>query len=388
MLKNNAKLIRLFIIYFLLLLLNSIFIFRNPWVDWDIVSYIWNVKYVENKNIEEIHKDTYKELREYLDEKRYDIIKWANQYRKDVFKEPEAFYDIMPFYNIKFIYIYSIYGLSQLGLSIIHSILAVSIISYLVFSSILFFIFWRELVKQPIFVLPLYLLTFSSPIIIAARSTTPDMFWAVLLLIWVFLILKKQAIWGILVLILSLWVRTDNIIFIWVLLFYMKFFGYWEYKINWKFFIGGSILALGFYKWINSYFHNFWYWTLYYNSFIEAIPYPSSFDIVITMKQVFAILKDKIALLMWLRDNKPITFFPFYMILWILSIIYASKNKIKLNNIYIALLLISIFTLIFKFIIFPNIQERYFVSYFIIIFIALIKLMFNEENDGERRKKI
>ena len=105
MLKTNARLIKLFIIYFILLLLNSVFIFRNPWVDWDIVSYIGNVKYVENQNIEVIHKETYQELKEYLDEKRYDIIKWANQYRKDVFNEPEAFYDIMPFYNIKFIYI-------------------------------------------------------------------------------------------------------------------------------------------------------------------------------------------------------------------------------------------------------------------------------------------
>lgn len=74
--------------------------------------------------------------------------------------------------------------------------------------------FRRELEKQPLFVIPLYLLAFSSPIIIAARSTTPDMFGAVLLLLGVFLILKKQIIAGIVVLILSLGVRTDNIIFI------------------------------------------------------------------------------------------------------------------------------------------------------------------------------
>lgn len=388
MLKTNARLIKLFIIYFILLLLNSVFIFRNPWVDWDIVSYIGNVKYVENQNIEVIHKETYKELREYLDEKRYDIIKWANQYRKDVFNEPEAFYDIMPFYNIKFIYIYSIYYISKLGLTIIQSVLALSVLSYIVFSSILFFIFSRELSKQPIFVLPLYLLTFSSPIIIAARSTTPDMFGAVLLLIWVFLILKKQAIWWILVLILSLWVRTDNIIFIGVLLFYMKFFAYGEYKINWKVFIWGSILALGFYKGINTYFHNFGYWKLYYNSFIEPISYPSSFDAVVSNKEVYLILKEKIASLIALRDNKPITYFPFMMILAMISVVYSLKNGVKLNNIYIALLLISVFTLVFKFIIFPNIQERYFVSYFVIIFIALIKLMFQEESDGARRKKI
>lgn len=388
MLKINARLIKLFIIYFILLLLNSVFIFRNPWVDWDIVSYIGNVKYVENKNIEVIHKETYKELREYLDDARYNTIKNANQYRKDVFQQPEAFYDIMPFYNIKFIYIYSIYALSKLGLSIIHAILAISVLSYLVFSSLLFFIFRRELEKQPIFLLPLYLLTFSSPIIIAARSTTPDMFGAVLLLLGVFLVLKKQILWGIAILILSLWVRTDNIIFIGVLLFYMKFFGYGEYKINWKVFIWGSIIALAFYKGINTYFHNFGYWKLYYNSFIDPISYPSSFDAVVSNNQVYLILKDKIASLIALRDNKPITYFPFMMILAMISVVYSLKNGVKLNNIYIALLLISVFTLVFKFAIFPNIQERYFVSYFVIIFIALIKLMFQEETDGERRKKI
>lgn len=386
--KNNAKWIRLFIIYFFLLLLNSIFIFRNPWVDWDIVSYIGNVKYIENKNIEEIHKDTYKELREYLDHERYEIIKNANQYRKDVFKNPSAFYDIMPFYNIKFVYIQSIYVVSKIGASIIHAILTVSIVSYILFSVLLFFIFRKELLKQPLFVIPLYILTFSSPIIIAARSTTPDMFGAMLLLLWLFLILKKQWIGWIAVLIFSLWVRTDNIIFIWVLLFYLKFFAYSYYKINYKTFFLSGIFALWFYKWINVYFHNFGYWTLYYNSFIHPIPYPSSFDMVVTTKQFLVILKDKIALLLWLRGNNPITFFPFYIILWMISLLAASKNKIKLNNIYLWFLFSALFTLIFKFIIFPNLQERYFVSYFIIIFIALMKVLFYEEDDQKRKKKI
>lgn len=112
--KSTGKIIRLFVIYFLLLLLNSIFIFRNPWVDWDIVSYIGNVKYIENQEIEVIHKETYKELKDYLDDARYQIIKGHSGYRRDIFKDPEAFYDIMPFYNIKFIYIRSIYGISKL----------------------------------------------------------------------------------------------------------------------------------------------------------------------------------------------------------------------------------------------------------------------------------
>lgn len=387
MLKQTSKLITLYICFFILLLINSVFIFRNPWVDWDIVSYIWNVKYIENKNIEVIHKETYKELREYLDTKRYDIIKWSHQYRKDIFNEPEAFYDIMPFYNIKFIYIYSIYFISKLWLTIIHSVLAISIISYLIFSSLLFFIFKKELENQPLFFFPLYLLTFSSPIIIAARSTTPDMFWSMMLLLWTFLVIRKNIFWWILILILSLWVRTDNIIFIWVLLFYLRFFAWDGHKIDTKSFIIWSIVALWFYKWINTYFHNFWYLKLYYNSFIEPISYPSSFDAVITIKQFLAILKDKIALLLWLRDNKPITFFPFYIIIALISIIYSMKNKVKLNNIYVSLIFISVFTLVFKFAIFPNIQERYFVSYFIIIFIALVKLMFDNWNTSDNIQK-
>ncbi|MDD5769718.1 MAG: hypothetical protein PHE25_02020 [Candidatus Gracilibacteria bacterium] len=386
---KNSKIIKLFICFFALLIINSFFIFRNPWVDWDIVSYIGNVKYIENKNIEIIHKETYNELREYLDQKRYDIIKQANQYRKDIFKDKEAFYDIMPFYNIKFIYIYSIYFLSKTGLSIINSILAISIFSYLIFSSILFFVFKKEIEKQTLLFFPLYLLTFSSPIIIAARSTTPDMFGAMLLFLGVFLVLKKQLIGGIAILIFSLGVRTDNIIFIGVLLFYLKAFGYNEYKINFKTFFIGSILTIGFYKGINSYFDNFGYWKLYYNSFIKAIPYPSSFEAIITLREYLSIFKEKIALLLGLRDNKPITFFPFYIILAMITFILAMKNKVKLNNIYVGLLLISTFTLIFKFAIFPNIQERYFISYFIIIFISLLKIAFNEENnDGRRRLKI
>lgn len=387
MIKNNSKLIFLYIVYFIVLLFSSVFVFRNPWVDWDIVSYIWNVKYIENKDIEAIHKETYSELKTYLDEKRYETIKWHSWYRREIFSSPEAFYDIMPFYNIKFIYIWSIYYISKIWLSIIHSILAVSIISYLIFASLLFFVFSREITRQPLFVIPIYLFSFSSPIIIAARSTTPDMFWAVLLFLWVFLILKKQLLAWIFVLIFSLWVRTDNIIFIGVLLFYMKFLAPNEYKINYKIFVLSTILTLGFYKWINTYFHNFWYWKLYYNSFIEPISYPSSFDAVVSNRQVFSILKDKIASLIALRDNKPITYFPFIIVLSMFSLLYSSKNLIKINNIYIALMLISVFTLLFKFAIFPNIQERYFVSYFVLIVIWMVKLFFSQENDWDRRRR-
>jgi hypothetical protein len=59
----------------------------------------------------------------------------------------------------------------------------------------------------------------------------------------------------------------------------------------------------------------------------------------------------------------------------------AHKNKIKINNIYLGLLLISVFTLVFKFAIFPNIQERYFVFYFIIIFVTLVKFALNVDEE-------
>jgi hypothetical protein len=47
------------------------------------------------------------------------------------------------------------------------------------------------------------------------------------------------------------------------------------------------------------------------------------------------ILKDKVAIMLGLRENRPPTFFPFYIILSIVAIIMAQKNKIRLNNIYL-----------------------------------------------------
>ncbi len=373
---KKSNFLKLFICFFILLLINSFFIFRNPWFDWDIVSYIWNVKYIENKDREEVHTETYKELKNYLDEWRYKIILEANKYRKTIYKDTEAFFDIMPFYNIKFIYIWTTYFFTKLWFGIIDAILAVSILSYLWFSIILFFLFRKELEKYPILFFPLYLMTFSSPILIAWRSTTPDMFAWFLLLVWTFLIIRKNIILWLLVLILSLWVRTDSIIFIWVLMFYLKFFTEKEYKIDYKTFFIWWFLALAFYKWINTYFHNFWYLTLYYNSFVEAIPYPSVFKFDITLWEYIWHLKDKIALLVQLRDNKPITFFPFYIILSFVAFALWQKNKIKLSNIFMWLLIVSTFTLLFKFAIFPNIQERYFVFHFIITFIVLVKFAF------------
>lgn len=379
--KKNLKSIILFICFFVFISINSVFIFRNPWFDWDMVQYVWLVKNIENKDIKQVHKETYDEIKEYLDPGRNKIILQANKYRKEIHKSVEAFVDIMPFYNIKFIYTYSIYFFTKLWLWTINAILAVSILSYLVFCSILYLIFRKEIEENPLFFFPLYLLTFSSPILIAWRSTTPDMFGAMFMLLWTFLIIKRKLLAWIIILILSLWVRTDNIIFIWLLLFYLKFFTEKEYKIDYKTFIISGIIALGFYKWINTFFHNFWYWKLYYNSFIEPIPYPSTFDTQVGLRQVLVIFKDKIATLLALRENKPVTFFPFYVILAWVSFVLALKNKVKMNNIYVGLLIVSTFTLLFKFAIFPNIQERYFIFNFIIIFIALVKLAFGSEKE-------
>jgi hypothetical protein len=47
------------------------------------------------------------------------------------------------------------------------------------------------------------------------------------------------------------------------------------------------------------------------------------------------ILKDKIAILLGLRENRPVSFFPFYMILAFVSGALAFKHKIKINNIYL-----------------------------------------------------
>jgi hypothetical protein len=47
------------------------------------------------------------------------------------------------------------------------------------------------------------------------------------------------------------------------------------------------------------------------------------------------ILKDKVAILLGLRENRPVSFFPFYIILSIIAFLLAQKNKIKLDNIYL-----------------------------------------------------
>lgn len=376
-LKN--KIILSFVVFLACILLNSVFIFRNPWYDWDIVCYTWIVKMIDNPNLKEVHKDTYRELRKELPQDRYDVTKMANKYRREVFNNPQTFYDQFPFYTIKFIYSYSIYTIHKfIWISVVNSIIAVSIISYIIVAVLLFVLFIPEINKSVLFIVPLYLFMSFWQMLIWWRSTTPDMIWVLFLFVWTLLVLKKQIIPGLIVLIISLGTRTDNIIYIVFLLWYLKFFASKEYKINYLTFIWFWLLTWVTYKFINMYFDNFWYVKLFYHSFIDQIYHPATDVINVSYHDYFNVFKNKLRVMLSLEWNRPESFLFVYVLMWIIFSVYARTKKIFLDNIYIWIIYLSIATLIVKFILFPNIQERYFIFYFLIIFISIVKILFSD----------
>ncbi len=376
-----------FIVFVLLLLVNSIVIFRNPWYDWDIICYTWLVKNIDNPNIVEVHKDTFKEINDKLDDERYAILKQANHYRLEVYNNYETFKDQFPFYNIKFIYTYTIYFIHKITwFTVVNSIVITSIISYLLIWVLLYILFLKEIRKTVLFVFPLYLFMSFWQMIVWWRSTTPDMLWVLFLLIWTMFILRKNIILWLTILVISLWTRTDNIIFIVFLLWYLKFFANDDYKISWKSFFFFWIISFLFYKWINAYFENFWYHKLFYHSFIDQIYHPAKDIVFLTPMEYFEVFKNKLRVLITLDANRPDSFFFLYILIWIIVIIWARLKWIWLKNIYIWLIYLSIVSLTVRFILFPNIQERYFIFYFLIIFISTIKLFFENINLVENKK--
>jgi len=386
LLKN--KTIIWFIVFMLLLIVNSIVIFRNPWYDWDMIIYTWIVKNIDNPNIQEVHLDTFREINDKLDDERYSILKQANHYRLEVYNNYETFKDQFPFYTIKYIYTYTIYSIHKITwLSVVNSIVITSILCYLLVWVLLYILFLPELRKTILFIFPLYLFMSFGQMIVWWRSTTPDMLWVLFLLIWVFLILRKNILLWLTILVISLWTRTDNIIFIVLLLWYLKFFASKEYKIWWMSFLWFGIARALFYKWINAYFENFWYQILFYHSFIDQIYHPAVDKVFLTPVEYFQVFKEKLRVLITLDSNRPESFFFVYILLWIITILIARLKWIWLKNIYVWLIVLSIVSLRVRFILFPNIQERYFIFSFLIIFISFIKLFFNDFINNTNKQK-
>jgi hypothetical protein len=201
--------LEVFCVIFLVFLVFSIGLFK-PQLNWDMIMYIGSaIKLLGFEGVE-LRDLTYLDLSEYVSEETFSFMTSSNYYTSTVYKDPIAFSQQLPFYEIR--YVYS--GLIALVGSIIGSFSKATIFISASASStivVLSYVLTRRFHSVTFRLLFLLTITFFG-LIALSRLSTPDAL-AVLGVISLFLTLARGKLKLTLLLIVLLpWLRTDYIL--------------------------------------------------------------------------------------------------------------------------------------------------------------------------------
>ncbi len=210
--------------------------------NWDIIGYIGSVYSLENSDTNSVHQKTYESIKNALTEDNFKRLTTNNKYREDLTICAKCFYQTLPFYKIKPLYILLIYLFHKLNINIVLSPLLISAIFYFL-SCIIIYVWLTKIFNNIIFIFFIAGFFNIMPYLLnSASNSTPDSLSGfIVLLALYFLVLKRSLYLFLSLMIISIFTRPDNILFFAILtgiLLFNKEFGQKKAKIIILFIIG------------------------------------------------------------------------------------------------------------------------------------------------------
>ena len=193
------KIIKLFLdknklisIVFVLLLLGITILYGSkPEYNWDTIPYMASTLKIDNSNSKQIHKQVYNIVRTELTEEDFKRLTSGNEYRKQMEINTVAFMEQIPFYNIKFVYVYLIYFFYIIGFSLSFSTVLPSIISIFLIGLLLLFTLNYVFRIEYAALLSIFIILLT-PMRHLARYSTPDALSSLALLLVVIAFIKNK----------------------------------------------------------------------------------------------------------------------------------------------------------------------------------------------------
>jgi hypothetical protein len=282
----------------------------------------------------------------------YPIVKHSNPRAEasSVLDSPEHLGQLEPLYAIRPVYIWAIEGVAGTGLGIQKAISLVSALS-LVGIGLVLFVWTRA-------ILPSALIMASPAIVVLGRAGTPDALSALFILSSAWALIQERLLPGLLLLLGSIWVRTDNVLLVLVVLAWLA----WGSKIHkWQ---AGVLAALALFSvfFINHFSGNYGWSVLFHYSFIGGKS-PAEVSSHLSLREyavAFAKGLEEIG-------GQQIS-------IWILLGIAAwhwLPQGIQLRILLLPVALASLARLV----LFPAVEDRYFAWAYLIVGVCFLKAM-------------
>lgn len=347
------------LLFFFLAALALILSIYKPHHNWDIIGYIASAKYFEQQDIEALHSFTYGHLKDSLPAKKYQrlVQDTGDGYRPDIYADPTAFEEQLPFYQVRIVYSGLIYLLYKTGVNIVFATHIVSGFAVAAAVVVLYQISVSYLLKPLIYAVPPLAVLFG--ILSLARHSTPDglAFFAFTAAVYLYL---KQRFYLILILLpILVAIRTDLILFVipfQLLIIVIDKSTVWKTALS-------MIVSVAVYFSIGVYFGNSGWATVYYFVFIQHLTHPISKPATLTVGNYFS------ALLRGTFDLLTNQAFILYSVLaaYSLYLIKVNARTKSITNILkssppAGLTVVCLFYVVSHFLAYPAALDRYFTA--------------------------
>ena len=251
---------------------------QRPSYDWDMLAYMAVALSDAGAPADTVHEKTYSIVRASLppDQVRYltegGISPGENvpEYRKKVANDPVAFAAQLPFYSVKPTYPALMSVLYSLGVNLVTSGILISATAYVGLCLLLYL--WFSQWLKPIVSVPLMGLVALSPYVtFLSRGIGPDGLSTFVVLLAIYLCLEQERILpGIIVFIISIGVRPENVFYAEIFFIYLVVFG----KLKPVNFAVSSVAAASLFFGLRFYNYNYSWGMLFYHTFVHRITDP------------------------------------------------------------------------------------------------------------------
>ena len=344
----------------------SVYAYRHPLYNWDMLGYMGLVVQKETSDIHKIHDETYRQAKEHMPATEYGYLLGGPK-RQARYESADTFYALLPFYAVKPMYVEMVNVFYKTGLSLPAATVMPSITSYILCGVLLLFwlarivsFYWAAIIG--------FTISFSGFMVFAARLSTPDILSAFFLLLAFFLIIEKRDLhWAFFVMLVSLFARLDNIIACSLVLTFLFFNKEWRPIFSWKkyVFFTGSLIACYFI--ITAITLRPFGWNIfYYPAFVRHLDLAGTAHDSFSLKSYFNVLDSQIFTAL-LYSN----FFLFLAIIFISLYAPAFRSgMLSFEQQFVVLFLVIITC---RFILFPDLSDRFHIPYYLCTLVLLVK---------------
>jgi hypothetical protein len=381
--KGRFYLVLGYLAFLICLLPVAYFTYKHPAYNFDMLGYMALViRMDQTHDINEVHATTYQKAREIVPADEYKKLTETPSFRKKFAADPSEFEKILPIYSVKPLYVGMCWLFYKCGFSLPAATVIPSIIAYLIIA--LFLFFWlKKYLPAVVAFLSGLLIMFSMFTVAIAGHSTPDCLSALFLFIGVYFILEKpNLILMFIFFLLSIFTRVDNVITCFFILSFLAFNPKWRMIDKPRYFLMLAILAIAYICAILP-VRQFGWSVLYYSQYARHIDFSRDFDQAISLSAYLSLVFSKLVTAL---VSTQFTFFMFLCLL-ILSNSFYFRGKFTFDQSFLLLLLFVIF---FRFLLLPDLSDRFYFGFYLIFIILLLRKFSNQLSPfpGEKRQSL